>query len=826
MKMQVDYDSFAHSYELEAQKLLQQRNKMILNHRQAIMETKSIAANDFAGLTTLYRKIFRYLIEFSPNIKVLHDKNMDREIAAALESVFPRIGLKAFVELADEEKSWQLQELGRIILGIRLYNRQNNRGGVGIEPMDQDSIQLVNTMHDDINNEMTFFTDACQKYQYAIVKATYHQKRYEKVTKALASLQQTSDLDETGETLGSPDLPSPRQRQQKIRQQELLMNKLPIPLPQGVIDRWLQELTNRRQYLSYLKVLFDEISNLKNRIQSVNDSLDLELRNLNALISNRTSVPKEVVYPRFDAVGGLWIKLYEDVTSLISWSKTYKVLCKYRLSFHPTLSEKYCLREEIDEVDIQEMEASNIADMVSEALEQQQQSILLGEIPSVATASTIASTIENPALVNPPATIDCQPISATVAAPSTAFDTIDAPGNNLNDSTSKPSTAEQVAEGVDPAISLMMSEIMPDQTIELNLSPMKPSTMILNELHADQPSVMRIASTASQPHVLSTAAGSKVVDPGIDDDLIDKITIPDAASAHSIGYPMASATTTGAMNNPSREIEPNIVNVSGATLLSIETTPDFLLLPLELQGYCPWTIIHARGLLIPGQPKLGVVRYNSQYFVFDHAIGIKAFVNDPEFYLQKIKERAIRSPEFIHLLRLQKWFPKTSIARLLENPDNNDTTLLSNSKPNMKDVGTSTPTHFLESYIDLNYYWNEWEMRRNALKIINLKNCLTTSSQTDSSHFRRENTTQVYLPKENDTQTRRDKGINPPKVTSYVAGLRGKVNATKNMPISKFMKVLPEEKDIPLEINSKTSKLNKSTNQESRPHVVLFTTDL
>ena len=41
-------------------------------------------------------------------------------------------------------------------------------------------------------------------------------------------------------------------------------------------------------------------------------------------------------------------------------------------------------------------------------------------------------------------------------------------------------------------------------------------------------------------------------------------------------------------------------NNSGAVLLSISDTPDFLLLPLEFQGYCPWTIVEARGLLIPG----------------------------------------------------------------------------------------------------------------------------------------------------------------------------------------------------------------------------------
>ena len=46
-----------------------------------------------------------------------------REIAAALESVFPRIGLKAFTALPQEDKTAQLNELANIVLGIRLFNR-------------------------------------------------------------------------------------------------------------------------------------------------------------------------------------------------------------------------------------------------------------------------------------------------------------------------------------------------------------------------------------------------------------------------------------------------------------------------------------------------------------------------------------------------------------------------------------------------------------------------------------------------------------------------------------------------------------------------------
>jgi hypothetical protein len=39
--------------------------------------------------------------------------------------------------------------------------------------------------------------------------------------------------------------------------------------------------------------------------------------------------------------------------------------------------------------------------------------------------------------------------------------------------------------------------------------------------------------------------------------------------------------------------------------MSVDSTPDFMHLPLEYQGYCPWTIAQRSGLLLPGDPSLG-----------------------------------------------------------------------------------------------------------------------------------------------------------------------------------------------------------------------------
>ena len=70
-----------------------------------------------------------------------------------------------------------------------------------------------------------------------------------------------------------------------------------------VVERWSKELANRRQYLGFLKTLQEEINLSKGKIQQICDKIQLELVNVRALVSNKNSVPKEVVYPRFDSIG-------------------------------------------------------------------------------------------------------------------------------------------------------------------------------------------------------------------------------------------------------------------------------------------------------------------------------------------------------------------------------------------------------------------------------------------------------------------------------------------------------------------------------------------
>ena len=94
----MEFDSSFWKEDNEFQKVLRLRNKILASHRMGIVELEMAHSNDFDTLTLLYRKIFQFLLEFSPGTIKLADKTVEREIAAALESVFPRIGLKSFIQ--------------------------------------------------------------------------------------------------------------------------------------------------------------------------------------------------------------------------------------------------------------------------------------------------------------------------------------------------------------------------------------------------------------------------------------------------------------------------------------------------------------------------------------------------------------------------------------------------------------------------------------------------------------------------------------------------------------------------------------------------------
>ena len=207
--------------------------------------------------------------------------------------------------------------------------------------------------------------------------------------------------------------------------------------------------------------------------------------------------------------------------------------------------------------------------------------------------------------------------------------------------------------------------------------------------------------------------------------------------------------------------------------LSIESTPEFMQLPLEYQRFCSWTIVKRQGPLLPGKLELEVIRYRNRFFVFAHQVAICNFMETAELFVKGALDRAVQSPELIHLLRLQDSFPTTCIIRMLQGGGKRDKLRPSIrlNAPERCEASTETPIRLNEKTLASSIYWNEWVLRRGALRLANLRKCVTKSQQTDSSHFRREFNTQIYLPRTKQTKTNKCSGSKPPQHVQYFAGV-------------------------------------------------------
>ncbi|GET87576.1 hypothetical protein, conserved [Leishmania tarentolae] len=218
-----------------------------------------------------------------------------------------------------------------------------------------------------------------------------------------------------------------------------------------------------------------------------------------------------------------------------------------------------------------------------------------------------------------------------------------------------------------------------------------------------------------------------------------------------------------------------------------------------MRGYCPVQLISGRptsGLLMPGQvpsapsssspskTSLGCVEVSGitsrgavsrpLYFIFSDAAAMRTFAADPWRYMEgSLHAFHAADPYLTLVMGRADELPRELYlegARVVERLTG-DPASAQDAQENRESCGTQTGQ--IDSYIDHNYFWNEWDLRRHALKLANLMQMRTHSTQTAALHFRREATTQADPRKDSETQTLHDAATQPPHVVQYLKGLRG-----------------------------------------------------
>ncbi|XP_066156970.1 cilia- and flagella-associated protein 206 [Euwallacea fornicatus] len=201
-------------------------------------------------------------------------------------------------------------------------------------------------------------------------------------------------------------------------------------------------------------------------------------------------------------------------------------------------------------------------------------------------------------------------------------------------------------------------------------------------------------------------------------------------------------------------------------VVKCEVVKNFQNIKLEYLGFCCWKLIESDGALIPGNPNMGIAVYNLKHYVFSCEEGFQAFEKNPQMFVNCVLDLARRKPQFIHFFQMKNDLESVyKIEKLVQ------------GKIEIRiceDKSMQTVVHTTESHVDVQYRWNIWDIKREALTNANLLSTRTISSQTDKTGSNSSLATQTYNLKTRETQTFPTNYANVPKSSRLMNALRGK----------------------------------------------------
>ncbi|KAG9347408.1 hypothetical protein JZ751_004975, partial [Albula glossodonta] len=237
IKMQVYFDmNYTSRQELleEHQRVMQSRLATLIRE---ITDSRVKAREE---LDILYRKIVSYMLLRS-GVGSPTDIHTVREATAALQSVFPQTEMGTFMSLIRRDKEQQLNELSMIVLGIRLFNRDNGKGGEGI-----DDLPLV---------------------LKEIISDTREHVRLDLKTTSNLAYQQTTLLEWLHDPEAGP-------------------SNFFIPI--SLIN---QALYNVRQHEAFLCVIMSDVDFCEKQVEKLKADLHLRMKTLRETVEFKTAIP-------------------------------------------------------------------------------------------------------------------------------------------------------------------------------------------------------------------------------------------------------------------------------------------------------------------------------------------------------------------------------------------------------------------------------------------------------------------------------------------------------------------------------------------------------
>jgi len=339
LKMQVAYETKYQLCERNKKEKQDEEKKLEEGLLEQITNTKASFGEDFESMLKVYKLIFQLLkvknsFIMKQNLKPEKKEQVEREISAALESVFPRTEIFSFMALTPPEKRTQLFELVAIVLGIRLFNLKNL-------PEEEHLLPCV---------ESSALFDA------------------EKTVTVITELQERIDQEASSVN----------------KYYEYLFNAkhLETSLSKRDMEKHSNDLVFHNQVLSYLWVLHDEITLSLERSQAyITKYMDCNAT-LEAYISDKSSVQKKQVYPAFNSLSISYLDALREIETLNSRSTLFTQLKDVYDKYLPQLTEDQVIESrEIQLKNVPEpIESCPVAEK-SEAGDEAPQKLIMDQTP-------------------------------------------------------------------------------------------------------------------------------------------------------------------------------------------------------------------------------------------------------------------------------------------------------------------------------------------------------------------------------------------------------------------------------------------------------------
>jgi len=180
-----------------------------------------------------------------------------------------------------------------------------------------------------------------------------------------------------------------------------------------------------------------------------------------------------------------------------------------------------------------------------------------------------------------------------------------------------------------------------------------------------------------------------------------------------------------------------------------ESEPELAVKELEYGAFDPVSLVKRTGLLERGLREY-LVKYKGKYYVFSRLVHLSEFFQNPDQFIEGV-DLLVRKThhELIPPLFLENRYPElATVLPKAEEPIKNQNLAeyVMIGAGYKADASAQTPLHFPVDNFDPEYHWNEWELRRKALKLVSYRTKKTSSVQTENSMYKRESGTQDWVP--------------------------------------------------------------------------------